>query len=380
MSFPRTDVRRRTDKDFRQKIDTHHHKRDSPLLPLPINMVEDIIVCDMLHQLHVGIMKRQLLGFTGQIKNNKSVRWDCRRMGDINKFLSNCSMPSEINRAVRGLDCISFWKASEFRTFLLYLGPVILKDNINSEAYQNFLSFFCAITICSCYKYLIHLDAAHALLINYIEVFINIYGINSVVSNIHNLCHLTEEVSRFGPLPTFSTYPFESKLFQIKNLLRNGSKPLVQVARRMGEFNSLLVYKPNHNPRTYPFVTSPTKSISNLVPNGTFYKKVHLNKSTSLSSDNANRWFLTNDKNIVSMKYGVVIDDKIFILGNALKSKHNFFTSPMHSSSLNIYMSNGDINKDKLFSIDQINLKFVCVRYENDKVLQNVFFPLLHTV
>lgn len=115
-----------------------------------MDMVQDVIVCDMLHQLHVGIMKRQLLFSTGQRKlKTKIGKWDARTMNEINEFLSNCRMPFEINRAVRKLDTISFWKATEFHTFLHYIGPIIFRNYLDYESYHNFLSLFCAVTICS---------------------------------------------------------------------------------------------------------------------------------------------------------------------------------------------------------------------------------------
>lgn len=44
----------RTDQDFRNKVDDHHHKEDSPLTKLPINMIEDVIVADSLHLFDLG--------------------------------------------------------------------------------------------------------------------------------------------------------------------------------------------------------------------------------------------------------------------------------------------------------------------------------------
>lgn len=39
----------------------------------------------------------------------------------------------------RKIHKISRWKITEFRLFLLYTGPIILKNNINNECYNNFL-------------------------------------------------------------------------------------------------------------------------------------------------------------------------------------------------------------------------------------------------
>lgn len=95
-------------------------------------------------------MKKKLLCYTGQKKSKSKIgKWNARTMIEINEFLNNCHMPSEINRSVIGLDTISFWKATEFRTFLHYIGPVLFRTYSDNESYQNFLCLFCAITICS---------------------------------------------------------------------------------------------------------------------------------------------------------------------------------------------------------------------------------------
>lgn len=54
MSFPRVDVRRRTDESFRNKTDEDHHKITTPLTRLPINLIEDIIIADSLHLFDLG--------------------------------------------------------------------------------------------------------------------------------------------------------------------------------------------------------------------------------------------------------------------------------------------------------------------------------------
>lgn len=55
MSYPRFDCPRRTDESFRNKTDEDHHKEDTPLTDLPIDMVEDFVVVDSLHLFDLGI-------------------------------------------------------------------------------------------------------------------------------------------------------------------------------------------------------------------------------------------------------------------------------------------------------------------------------------
>lgn len=55
MSFPRHDCPLRTDEDFRLKVDHLHHKFNTPLVELPIDMIKDVIIADSLHLIDLGL-------------------------------------------------------------------------------------------------------------------------------------------------------------------------------------------------------------------------------------------------------------------------------------------------------------------------------------
>lgn len=50
----------------------------------------------------------------------------------------------------------------------------------------------------------------------FVEEYIDIFGMDSVSSNVHGIIHLVDDVRRFGILPDNSTYPFENALQKIK--------------------------------------------------------------------------------------------------------------------------------------------------------------------
>lgn len=58
----------------------------------------------------------------------------------------------------------------------------------------------------------------------------------------------------FGILQSFNAYPFENKLYLIKNMLRTGNKPLSQIAKRLGECDSLDVNSTDEIIKNYPYV------------------------------------------------------------------------------------------------------------------------------
>lgn len=55
MSFPRIDMPVRTDASFRNRDDPDHHKMDSVIEKLPIDMVKDFVIVDSLHLLDLGL-------------------------------------------------------------------------------------------------------------------------------------------------------------------------------------------------------------------------------------------------------------------------------------------------------------------------------------
>lgn len=208
--FPRTECEKRTDEAFRKKLyGSEHHKADSPFLKLEIDMIEQFPVGDSLHLLHLGITKRLLFGWRDGSFKRSDTKWPARTTLSVSEYLNNCKMPAEMNRAVRGLDCLAHWKGTEYQTFLHYIGIVILKDHLEYHVYEHFLLLFWAVTICSSKRFFCYLPLARQLLLQYIEIFKETYGEQYITSNVHNLCHLVDDVERLGELDSFSAYPFE---------------------------------------------------------------------------------------------------------------------------------------------------------------------------
>lgn len=238
VTFPLIKSELRADDKFRNKEYGEHHKEiESPILRIPdFDMIQDFIVADSLHLLELGVMKRCLvawrdgkLGFVGKL---------CARdIETISNALKSVQLPSEIHRRMRGMDCLSFWKGVEWRSFLNYVGIVVLKNVIGEVVYDHFLLLFVAVTICSNDIYAEYLSVAQLLFEKYITDFTVIYGSQFIGSNIHNLEHIVADVARFGSLPTLSAYPFENSLFVMKNHLRQGNNNLQQIANRIFERN-----------------------------------------------------------------------------------------------------------------------------------------------
>lgn len=110
-----------------------------------------------------------------------------------------------------------------------------------------------------------------------------------ITSNIHNLIHIFDEVRKFGILQKFNAYPFENKLYAIKQTIRQGNKPLQQVARRIIEKQLIDTEHLNEEIVHHPFIKKNQRS--NLLV-------LHL-ETYILSSKDEDKWFLTDENHVL---------------------------------------------------------------------------------
>ena len=129
-------------------------------------------------------------------------------------------MPSEFARQPRSLIELAHWKAMEYRQFLLYTGPVVLRDVVTKEVYQHFLSLSIAVAIMldtNDDRRNAYLPYARKLITHFVQGCEAIYGNTFVVYNVHNLLHLPDDVEFFQTsLNDISCFPFENYMQQLK--------------------------------------------------------------------------------------------------------------------------------------------------------------------
>lgn len=324
-------------------------------------------------------MRKCLYGWVYGNYNFKT-KFSGRDIDQISNALKYCNdyRPNEIHRAIRTLKCLKFWKGSEYRTFLLYLGPVILKDFLSNEVYHNYLLLFCAVTILSCKTYLKYINIAERLILDFIHQFGFIYGFDAISSNIHNLCHVVSDVKKFGCLSEISAYAFENCLGNIKSLIRSGRRPLAQIAKRVTELNSFMSsLELNHN--FIPFVKNEnTMETHVLYGCSKVFNKIYIAEKFMLCNNKRNNCFLTKENQIVKMINATYYKDVIHIYGQPIQEKNDFFELPIKSSHLNIYQckSQNNYGKPRLYRISDIKCKLFFLKYKENFV----FFPLLHTL
>lgn len=375
MSFVRSNVRKRTDESFRAKRDDNHHRETSEFERIKIDMVRDFPIADSLHLIDLGVMKKML--FTWVFTNtNYNTKFSGRDIQTMSAFLQriNSTMPSEIHRRARPLTHLKNWKGTEFRTFILYMGPVILRKLLPNDGYFNFMLLFCAVTICTSDHYKSMLGVAEVLFNEFIETYINLYGIDSIGSNLHGLTHLVDDVRYHGSLDKISSYPFENYLHQIKRTIRSGNRPLAQAAKRVTEKSqkqNVIVQE-----LTYPLLKGKTSDDHELSECDGSFSCVLVTHDFCLKNDSKNKWFLTKRNKIVEMINATKFSGEVYIYGTEIGRCVDYFEKPIKSSFLNIYSTKYIIHeKQNLYKIQDLKCKLFSIQDGNEIT----FFPLLHT-
>jgi hypothetical protein len=151
---------------------------------------------------------------------------------DSTRLTLKCAFP----RSMRNWTEYKSWKASEFRDFLLYVGPAVLCDLIPNAYCFNFVHLSCGIYILWHPRLYLRLnDYADSILRTFVRQYFDLYEPGTVTYNIHSLCHLSSDVKHHGTLDSFSAFPFVSYIGKLKRFLKNAVKPDTQICRRLAE-------------------------------------------------------------------------------------------------------------------------------------------------
>jgi hypothetical protein len=180
----------RTNDSFRNQVQPKHHNGNSDLTKLSVDLVK-CFPFEYMHLVCLGVTKKLLkLWIRGKVSvfrlSPKIVEKLSIKLVKVGK-----SLPIEHNRKQRSLREVDRWKATEFRSFLLYTGPIALKKYLPEKHYNLFMCLSVSIRLLATpHPTLQNINYAESLLKYFIEEFRIIYGKVNVSYNIHGLNHL----------------------------------------------------------------------------------------------------------------------------------------------------------------------------------------------
>ncbi|KAK3109028.1 hypothetical protein FSP39_021454 [Pinctada imbricata] len=159
---------------------------------LPEFQLPESVAIDYMHGILLGVMKKLMsLWFDG--KYHQLPFYIGHRLEDVDKILSSVKPPYQINRTPRKISGnVQHWKASEFRSWLLFYCIPCLKG-ILPDVYLTHLA--CLVEgifiLRSDSIPLDKLDRAEKLLQNFYGNFVELYGEAAAGLNVHNILHLS---------------------------------------------------------------------------------------------------------------------------------------------------------------------------------------------
>jgi len=386
-SFLGTNFPKRTHSDFINRADDEHHIGNtvSNLTQIPyLNMVDDFSI-DYMHLACLGVVKKVILLWLGILKKAPVlVRIQSHNVNIItNRLLSiKPNVTCDFSRKPRGLNEVLRWKATEFRSFLLYTGPIVLKGILLNECYIHFICLHVAFRILLSPNISEKMfNFSEKLLIHFVEKFEELYGEQFVSQNIHGLIHIIDDYKKFGSLDKCSCFPFENYMKFLKKMVRKHEKPLEQVINRYQEFitfnkplvnnNSNVSFKKEHSngPLTEHY-TGPQFQI--LIKN-------NLKINTKSGSD-VYIGFKEQNKLSIFKILNICHDPrsgKNVLLSKSFTQVEPFFDKPINSLKLGIAKV-GNLSKN--FTIIDIETEFSKYMIMYDYSLNHsIAYPIIHT-
>ncbi|XP_046395753.1 uncharacterized protein LOC124163014 [Ischnura elegans] len=137
-------------------------------------------------------MRKMMVSWTSGVH---SVRLPSRSIALLNQKILGVQkcVPTDFSRKPRAISELLRWKATEFRMFLLYTGPFLMKDVLAPAVYNHFLSLHYAIRILATEAYMENSSYAGKLLHYVVSHYGQLYGLENVTYNVHGLQHVVDD-------------------------------------------------------------------------------------------------------------------------------------------------------------------------------------------
>ena len=170
----------------------------------------ECIPIDYMHAILEGVFKR-LMGCWFNSSNHGKPYYIGRHVEAVNRMVARVKPPCEFRRTPRPIEVMSYWKASEFRSWLLYFAIPILKSFLPPEYIHHLALLVCAVHILlSDSVSSAKLDTADRLLKTFYNLVPHFYPLDECTSNMHSLVHMVPFVRLWGPLWAHSMFGFEN--------------------------------------------------------------------------------------------------------------------------------------------------------------------------
>ena len=353
--FSETNCPRRSMDCFKE-FNAHYFKH-SPFLEIEgFNMVDQFPL-DAMHCCFLGVMKRILIFYVKGIKSTKKAKFNFAKISQLSERIRLIAtfFPCEFPRKPRGLESLEFWKAVEFKNFLLYVGVIALRDIIEDDAYEHFLMLSIGVRILNSNFVNIasYMDCAEKLLSTFVEYAHRFFGREFVTLNVHSLIHLVDNCRKYGKLLEFSAFSFENFLYKLKTSILSAKNPIVSVKNQMMT-SSYTCHDKHVKPEQ--IIVGQRAFIS-----GDMFEImwIKLNNETISKSPSESYWILKENDMIIKVvkmvKNERMAASHIIVQAKVAEKTEDYFIKPIPSKDVGIYKV---IFKNEIINIAIEEIKF----------------------
>ncbi|KAG0435582.1 hypothetical protein HPB47_018402 [Ixodes persulcatus] len=184
----------------------------------------------------------------GPVDDGRSGRGSPSCVARVNSRLLAIKPPHTVTRLPRTLNERSFWKASEWRHWLLFYALPCLEDILPLEYWKHFSKLSEAIHMLLRETITPHyIKRAEELLHDFVGRCEGLYGVASQTFNIHQLLHLPNSVRQQGPLWAQSAFVFEGGNGKLVKLVSAAKGLPDQIVERVVMSQQLECVLANHD-------------------------------------------------------------------------------------------------------------------------------------
>lgn len=248
-------------------------------------------------------------------------------------------LPREFQRKVRSLKNHVYFKATEYRTLLLYTGPIFFRNILPLPYYHHFLLLHFSMYVFASPHHSNLYEHAKSCIERFLFDLGELFNSSAYTYNAHCLRHLYDFVKLFGPLDNFSSFPFENYLYTLKKRIKSGSFVLTQCMNSLQSMRNLFVSVKKHE---LYFSSAEPNNCAVVIHNGkSMYVLIeHVHEENS----------------------------ELLVSGRVYKFLSEFYTIPYNSSTLGI--GNFTLTLNRIHKMKPVNK---CIVFPNHSA--NVIIP-----
>lgn len=281
---------------------------------------------DMVWGFPIDYMHGILLGVTKQIWDMWStagckVHFKSQDIKKISDRLQKLTPVHEIHRLPRSFFDKAKWKASEWRSWLLFYSLICLRGILPDPALHHLALLIKSVyVLLKCNITEAELNDCEYNLVKFVGMFEVIYGVQYMTFNVHSLLHVVRSVKQTGPLWATSTFPYESMIYQLKKHVHGPDGVINQISKKQITKGTLIhaISKIGKQESCKQFCTSylfsPVETVNTVRVNSTYCNMsiILIGPKTVLNIQDFDQFFASNVTSNISSYSRCIYNNTLF--------------------------------------------------------------------